>query len=202
MQNSNLDLTEIYNEIISVEAQKILDQNSGLLLVKNAFDLLKFEYQTLHDYYLKKYMHSHSDGLDIHKELATLVIAILKTKVIKTIDGAYYEPFGELSIEKHAFNETLAFYVSCDFLKSIISTDYDKDKSLSQEEKEFSINAINKFVVPFTTYQTYQKNIITEFYYTSREGNYNFLGLADKFFWLEYFNKRRIKQQYINSKKK
>ncbi|GEM_PF-3130867 len=201
MQNSSLDLTEIYKEIISVEAQKILDENSGLLLVKNAFDLLNFEYQTLHDYYLKRYMHSHSDGLDVHKELATLIIAILKAKVIKTIDGAYYEPFGSKSIEKHAFNEALAFHVSCDFLQSIISSDYAKDSSLSQEEKEFSMNAIKKFFVPFTTYQSYEKNVITEFYYTSREGNYNFLGLAEKFFWLEYFNKRRIKQHYINSKK-
>lgn len=196
MQNSNLNLKEIFDSIILKEAQRILDENSGLILVNNAFDLLHSEYQALHDYYLKKHMHSHSDGLDTHKELATIIIAILKVKMIKTIDGAYYESFGEISIEKHAFNETLAFYVSCDFLQTIISCDYDQNDKMSKEEKDFSKNAVKVFSLPHTTYQSYKQNVITEFYYTSREGNYNFLGLADKFFWLEYFNKRRIKQEY------
>ena len=194
MQNS--ELKDIFDNIIMPEAEMILRKNSGLLLVSNAFELFSSEYEALHSYYLKKYMHHDSDGLDTHKEIATIIIALLKVKIIKTIDGCYYESSGH----KHAFNETLAFLVGCGILQSAIVCDYDANEEMSAEEKDFSQREIKKILlVPKTSYQNYQLNVITEFYYTSREGSYNFLGLADKFFWIEYFNKRKIKEKYTET---
>lgn len=190
----NFELKEIFDNIIVPESERILNENPGLLLVDNAFDLFSFEYDVLHEYYSKKYMHPNSDGLDIHKEISTIIIALLKIKIIKTTSKDYY---GTNEI-KHAFNETLAFRVGCGILKTIIVCDYADDKKLSYEEKEFSINEIENggLLLPKTTYQKYEQNTITEFYYTSREGSFNFLGIADKFFWIGYFNKRLVKEKY------
>jgi len=193
------ELREIYNSIILPEAESILNENSGLLLVNNAFELLSFEYAALHDYYSKKYMHPNSDGLDTHKEISTILISLLKVKILKTISSDYY---GENS-SKHAFNETLAFRTGCGILNSIIKCDYEENKELSKEEINYSLKELDDkgLRLPKTTYQKYDQNTITEFYYTSREGSYNFLALADKFFWIEYFNKKIIKDGYLNQQK-
>lgn len=189
----NSELKEIFNEIILVNATQIIDKNPGLFLVNNAFELFAQEYDVLHEYFSKKFMNIHSEGLDIHKEIATVIIALLKVKIIKTLDSAYYET----PSVKYAFNEELAFRTGCDVLKTAIVCDYEENKKISSEEIAFSINKINsKFLLPKTSYQTYMDNVITEFYYTSREGNFNFLATADKFFWIEYFNKRQIKEQF------
>lgn len=191
MQNS--ELREIFDKIVLVDATEILDKNPGLFLVNNAFELFLKEYNVLHNYFLNKYMSINSKGLDTHKEIATIIISLLKVKIIKTLDSAYYET---PSI-KYAFNEELAFRVGCDILKSAIVCDYEDNKKLSKEEVTFSVNEITKkLLLPKTSYQSYMDNVITEFYYTSREGNFNFLATADKFFWIEYFNKRKIKENF------
>ena len=196
MQSS--ELKEIYNDIIVIEAERILNENMGLLLIPNAFELLWAEYIALHDYYAKKYMHPNSKGLDTHKEISTVVIALLKTKILKTVDVTYYDA----ATMRHAFNETLAFRVGCDILKSAIACDYQNNRSITSKEASFCIDKINQGIsLPQTSYQSYQQTTIMEFYFTSREGSYNFLGLADKFFWIEYFNKRRIKQKYNSAQK-
>ena len=196
MQSS--ELRDIYDNIIVKEAENILNKNSGLYLVKNAFELFASEYDILHQYYSKKYMHPNSDGLDTHKEISTILISLLKVKILKTLDSAYYES----TSHKHAFNEALAFRVGCGILKTAIVGDYQSNDNLSDEEKKFSIMEIeNQLSLPHTAYQTYHLNVITEFYYTSREGSYNFLGLSDKWFWIEYFNKRLIKEKYKNLSK-
>lgn len=198
MQNS--ELKEIFNNIIIPEAKQILTENYGLLFIDNAFELFLFEYRALHEYYLKKYMNPNSKGLDSHKEISTILISLLKVKPLKTVHSDYYAT----NSARHAFNETLAFRVGCDILKTIIKCDYEQNKELSDEERVFCINEIENsgLVLPKTTYQNYAQNSITEFYYTSREGSYNFLGLSDKFFWIEYFNKRKIKAKYLEYQKK
>lgn len=195
MQNS--ELREIFDKIILVNATDILNKNSGLFLVNNAFELFSKEYHILHNYFFNKYMSINSKGLDTHKEIATIIISLLKVKVIKIFDSVYYE---SPSI-KYAFNEELAFRVGCDVLKSSIVCDYEENTDISSEEIDFSVKEItNMLLLPKTSYQSYMDNVITEFYYTSREGNFNFLATADKFFWLEYFNKRRIKEKFKNKK--
>ncbi len=195
----NSELKDIFDNIIIKEAEDILTKNSGLFLIPNAFELLCSEYEILHKYYSKKYMHPNSKGLDTHKEISTIVIALLKVKILKTVDSTYYET----SDHKYAFNERLAFCVGCDILKSAIICDYIENDKLSSEEISYSCNAIQEeLLLPKTSYQDYKSNVITEFYYTSREGSYNFLGLADKFFWIEYFNRRITKQKYLKYKSK
>lgn len=196
MQNS--ELKEIFDKIILPEAQRILNEHSGLFLITEAYELFSFEYCALHKYYSQKYMHPNSNGLDTHKEISTIIIALLKTKIIKTVDPSYYE---SVMFSKHAFNEELAFCVGCHIIKSVMSCDYQsEDNDLSEDERNFSCNEIKRnLLLPKTTYQDYKTNVITEFYYTSREGSFNFLGLADKFFWIEYFNKRKIKEKYNKS---
>lgn len=76
------NLKEIFDCTIVPEVNEILDNNYGLFFVNNAFDLFYNEYITLHDYYSKKYMNKNSDGLDTHKEIATIVIALLKATII------------------------------------------------------------------------------------------------------------------------
>lgn len=188
-------LKEIFDCTIVPEVNEILDNNYGLFFMNNAFDLFYNEYITLHDYYSKKYMNKNSDGLDTHKEIATIVIALLKAKLIKTLNSDYYGS----ECNRYSFNEQLAFKVSCDLLKSILVCDYKKDENLDANEKEYSINSLdcNGILFPKVSYQSYDENTITEFYYTSREGNYNILCLADKYFWLEDFNKRYIHQSFL-----
>lgn len=193
----NSELKDIFDNIVLKEAEDILIKNSGLFLVPNAFELFCSEYEILHKYYSKKYMHPNSKGLDTHKEISTIVIALLKVKILKTLDKTYYET----SDHKYAFNERLAFYVGCGILKSAIICDYKQNNKLSPEEIDYSCKTIQEvLLLPNTSYQNYKSNVITEFYYTSREGSYNFLGLADKFFWIEYFNKRITKQKYLKAK--
>ena len=191
------ELNEIFEKIILPEAEGLLNQYSGLYLIENAFEVFSSEYSILHEYYLKKYMNPNSQGLDTHKEISTIVIALLKVKILKTLNEDYYKADNS----KYAFNERLAFKVSCGILTTIISCDYEDDETLSPEEKTFSIKEFDNkgLLFPPTTYQEYVQNTITEFYYTSREGNYNFLGLADKIFWIEYFNKELIKGKYMDA---
>ena len=143
-------------------------------------------------------MYINSDGLDVHKEIATIIIALLKVKIIKTLDSSYYD----MPSIRFAFNEELAFRVGCDVLKTAILEGYKANEDLSEEEKEFSVREIsNRFLLPKTSYQSYFDNVITEFYFTSREGNFNCLATADKFFWIEQFNKRKIKEKYNKANK-
>lgn len=190
----NTDLAEIYQNIVRPEAEKILSHNCGLFLVNDAYEIFLEEYNALHEYYTKKYMNSSSEGFDTHKEISTIIISLLKAKLIKTVDGAYYQA---VRVSKCAFNEELAFFVGCGILQSCMACDYRDNEKLGEEERTFSLKEIQKILLlPKTSYQTYQENVITEFYYTSREGSYNVLGLADKFFWIEQFNKRHIKEKY------
>ena len=138
-------------------------------------------------------MSSSSDGMDSHKEISTIVISLLKTKPIKTVNSDYYEA----ETERHAFNETLAFRVGCGVLTSIMAVDYRTKKDGDKDYNSYCAESIKQRIVfPDTTYQTYKQNVITEFYYTSREGSFNFLGISDKFFWIEYYNKHILSVRY------
>lgn len=193
MQSS--DFKEIYDGIICPEAVKILENNPGLYLIDNAYEVLQKEYSILYEYFTSKYMSTNSEGPDVHKEIAIIIISMLKAKVIKTLSSDYYKS----TTLKFAFNEILAFSTGLGILSTAIIEDYKNNAKISQEEKDFSVNRIEKdgLLFPHTSYQSYYENVITEFYNTSREGCYNFLSMADKFFWIEYFNKRKIKQSFI-----
>ncbi len=192
------DLADIYQNIIFPEIERILTHNTGLLLVEDAYEIFLAEYDALSAYYSKKYMNEDSQGFDTHKEISTIIISLLKCKLIKTVDGAYYKA---AKVSKCAFNETLAFFVACGILQSCMACDYLDNKDLDKEEREFSSNEIKRrLLLPKTSYQTYKQNLITEFYYTSREGSYNVLALADKFFWIELFNKSQMRKKYLEAK--
>lgn len=192
MQKS--ELKDIYTSIIVPETENILRTHLGLFFVDNAFELFFSEYNVLYEYYSKKYMHPNSSGLDYHKEIATIVIALLKVRLIKTMSSDYYVDAGI----KHAFNETLAFNTGCDMLKSILVCNYRDDEEMDAKKRNFCADFFDQsgLVFPKTTYQNYYQNTITEFYYTSREGSFNFLSLSDKFFWIELFNKSYANQIY------
>lgn len=195
---NNTDLFDIYTNIIRKEADTILTENCGLFFLNDAYNVFSFEYKALHEYYSKKYMNPNSNGLDTHKEISTIVIALLKSKLIKTVDAAYYDCPGN---SRFAFNERLAFRSGCGILKSCMVEDINTNNKMSDDEKAFCIKKLEeKLCLPKTSYQSYEQNVITEFYYTSREGSYNILGLADKFFWIERFNKKLIRTQYLKSK--
>lgn len=146
MNSSNLK--EIFDCTIAPEVNEILDNNYGLFFVNNAFDLFYNEYITLHDYYSKKYMNKNSDGLDTHKEIATIVIALLKAKLIKTLNSDYYGS----ECNRYSFNEQLAFKVSCDLLKSILVCDYKKMKILMQMKKSIVLIHLIAMVFYFLKY--------------------------------------------------
>ena len=189
----NFELKDIYERIIEPEANILLIDNPGLFLLPTAFDVLFAEYSVLYNYYSQKFMSKESEGIDYHKEISLVVIALLKAKIIKTVDESYYYGLKE----RHAYNEELSFICGCKILQTIISENYNTDNTISNEEREFCKKEIQKtLLLPKTTYASYQRNVITEFFFTSREGCFNFLALADKFFWIEYFNKRQIKERY------
>lgn len=180
------DIEKIWNSIIEDEIRAILDEYPNLYcpidVVKKQ---LKEEFDDLLNHVNFKYMHQTSYIADRHKMAAILIVSILKVSPIKMLGQQYYD-----TTEFFTFNAGLAVTAGCSLLFSYMKKNITSNDRLTEQEKNEELQKLGKKLrFPKTNYEDYISNLKTEFCYTAYESNYNILGLADKLFWIEFYNK-------------
>lgn len=179
------EFNNLWDKVICNQVNEIQVRFPDVYFLEDSKQGIFDTYNETIDYCKKHYMSDCKKRVDRHKISAAIVISVLKNEPIKYINQKYFSD----SPTHWLFNEQLALTTGCSVLKTFIlrrikERRYEEYSSYSEEKLKTVFE--NGIVFPKTYHGSYKDNLLFEFYCMKKEGNYNLLSLADKFFLLEH----------------